>query len=41
MKELFKLGYELAAKGNPWVKEPPGSTAPNIELPVATTLRQE
>lgn len=45
MKELFTLGYELAAKGIPWVKEPPGSKAPEIEaseteLPVATTPQQ-
>jgi len=28
MSELFKLGYELGAKGYPWAKVPPGYTAP-------------
>jgi predicted acylesterase/phospholipase RssA len=28
MNELFKLGYELAAKGYPWSKVPPSYTAP-------------
>jgi hypothetical protein len=28
MNELFKLGYERAAKGYPWAKVPPGFTAP-------------
>jgi len=30
MNELFKLGYELAAKGYPWAKVPPGYTAPQV-----------
>ncbi|MBV8095853.1 MAG: hypothetical protein JO110_22005 [Acetobacteraceae bacterium] len=30
MSELFKVGYELAAKGYPWSKAPPGYTAANV-----------
>jgi Patatin-like phospholipase len=28
MKALFQVGYDMAAKGYPWVKAPPGFTAP-------------
>jgi hypothetical protein len=28
MKALFQVGYDLAAKGYPWAKGPPGFTAP-------------
>jgi predicted patatin/cPLA2 family phospholipase len=28
MNALFKVGYDMAAKGYPWVKAPPGFTAP-------------
>ena len=34
MKELFKVGYDLAANGSPWVKTPPGYAAPEIEPPL-------
>jgi predicted acylesterase/phospholipase RssA len=45
MNELFKLGYELAAKGYPWSKVPPGYTSPET-LPasgrqVGVTPRRE
>jgi hypothetical protein len=33
---LFNVGYDLAAKGYPWVKAPPGFTAPaTAEQPAA------
>jgi len=28
MRDLFKVGYDLAAKGYPWAKFPPGYAAP-------------
>jgi hypothetical protein len=28
MNALFQVGYDLAAKGYPWAKAPPGFTAP-------------
>lgn len=34
MKELFQLGYELAASGYPWAKVPPGYAAPEVEPPL-------
>ncbi|CAO3434901.1 patatin-like phospholipase family protein [Azospirillum doebereinerae] len=34
MKELFKVGYDLAANGYPWGKTPPGYAAPQIEPPL-------
>ena len=34
MKELFAVGYELAADGYPWAKTPPGYIAPQIEPPL-------
>ncbi|MBP2311279.1 patatin-like phospholipase family protein [Azospirillum soli] len=34
MKELFKVGYDLAVNGYPWAKTPPGYAAPEIEPPV-------
>jgi predicted acylesterase/phospholipase RssA len=40
MRELFRVGYDLAAKGYPWAKAPPGWTAPEIEPPLPTP-RQE
>jgi predicted acylesterase/phospholipase RssA len=36
MRELFAVGYDLAVKGYPWAKVPPGYTAPQIEPPVET-----
>jgi hypothetical protein len=33
MSQLFNVGYDLAAKGYPWVKVPPGFTGPLAELP--------
>jgi Patatin-like phospholipase len=36
MRDLFAVGYDLAAKGYPWAKVPPGYTAPQIEPPVPT-----
>ncbi|MCW2241520.1 patatin-like phospholipase family protein [Azospirillum canadense] len=40
MKDLFKIGYDLAANGYPWAKTPPGYAAPQVEPPVpATTAR--
>jgi predicted acylesterase/phospholipase RssA len=36
MRELFAVGYELAVRGYPWAKVPPGYTAPQIEPPVPT-----
>lgn len=39
MKDLFKVGYDLAVNGYPWAKTPPGYTAPQVEppLPSGTT----
>lgn len=34
MKELFQVGYDLAANGYPWAKVPPGYTAPEVEPPL-------
>jgi hypothetical protein len=34
MKELFKVGYDLAVNGYPWAKTPPGYAAPEIEPPL-------
>jgi predicted patatin/cPLA2 family phospholipase len=34
MRELFRVGYDLAVKGYPWAKVPPGWTAPEIEPPL-------
>jgi Predicted esterase of the alpha-beta hydrolase superfamily len=34
MNELFKIGYDMAAKGYPWAKTPPGYAAPQIEPPL-------
>jgi predicted acylesterase/phospholipase RssA len=34
MHELFQLGYDMAVRGYPWAKVPPGFTAPEIEPPV-------
>jgi hypothetical protein len=34
MRELFQIGYDLAVKGYPWAKVPPGWTAPEIEPPL-------
>lgn len=34
MKDLFALGYRLAAGGYPWAKTPPGYEAPQIEPPL-------
>ena len=34
MRELFAVGYDLAVKGYPWAKVPPGYTAPQIEPPL-------
>ena len=34
MRELFGVGYDLAAKGYPWAKAPPGWTAPEVEPPL-------
>lgn len=34
MRELFELGYTLAAKGYPWAKAPPGFTVPAVEPPL-------
>jgi hypothetical protein len=31
MKELFDLGYELAVKGYPWAKAPPGLVTPETQ----------
>ena len=36
MRELFAVGNNLAVKGYPWAKVPPGYTAPQIEPPVDT-----
>ena len=36
MQELFGVGYDLAVKGYPWAKVPPGFTAPEVEPPVGT-----
>jgi hypothetical protein len=30
MKELFQIGYDLAAKDYPWAKTPPGFVAPEV-----------
>jgi hypothetical protein len=36
MIALFKIGYDLGAKGFPWVKAPPGFTEPGTaEQPAA------
>lgn len=34
MKELFQVGYDLAADGYPWAKAPPGYTVPEVESPL-------
>src|SRR3954468_14251780 len=34
MRDLFQVGYGLAAKGYPWAKAPPGWTAPEVEPPL-------
>lgn len=31
MRKLFDFAYELAKNGNPWVSEPPGFAAPEVE----------
>ena len=36
MQDLFRVGYDLAIKGYPWAKVPPGFTAPQVEPPVGT-----
>jgi hypothetical protein len=35
MRQLFQVGYGMAAQGYPWAKAPPGWTAPEIEPPLA------
>ncbi|MCW2243105.1 patatin-like phospholipase family protein [Azospirillum canadense] len=37
MKDLFKIGYDLAANGYPWAKTPPGYAAPQVEPPIPPT----
>jgi hypothetical protein len=39
MSQLFTVGYDLAAKGYPWVKVPPGFTGPLAELPSEGSAR--
>ena len=39
MSQLFTVGYDLAAKGYPWVKVPPGFTASLVEPARAETER--
>ena len=34
MRELFRVGYDLAAQGYPWAKVPPGWAAPEVEPPL-------
>ncbi|WP_431858150.1 patatin-like phospholipase family protein [Azospirillum sp.] len=34
MKELFKVGYDLAVNGYAWAKTPPGYAAPEVEPPI-------
>jgi hypothetical protein len=34
MNALFERGYEMAVKGYPWAKVPPGFTVPEIEPPL-------
>lgn len=36
MRELFGVGYKMAANGYPWAKTPPGFPAPEVEPPVET-----
>jgi hypothetical protein len=36
MRDLFAVGHDLAVKGYPWAKVPPGYTAPQMEPPVPT-----
>jgi predicted patatin/cPLA2 family phospholipase len=36
MRELYGVGYDLAVKGYPWAKVPPGFTVPQAEPPVDT-----
>jgi len=43
MKELFDLGYDLAVKGYPWSKSPPGFAVPELKTSALTqnkTTRQ-
>src|SRR5262249_17307205 len=36
MKELFDLGYNLAVKGYPWAKSPPGFAVPELKMSALT-----
>ena len=36
MNGLFKLGYDLAAKGYPWSKTPPGFSLPESGTKTST-----
>lgn len=40
MKELFLLGYDMAAKGYPWAKAPPGFSAPD-PVPQSSTQNKK
>ena len=36
MRQLFAVGYEMASKGFPWAKIPPGFSVDPAETPVPT-----
>jgi len=36
MKELFNVGYDLAVKGYPWSKSPPGFAVPELKTSAST-----